>query len=399
MLIAMVGARFSGLDGVSLESAKVAEVLEASGHSVAWFGGEIGPGFEPATVERCAGFDTADNEVLERLAFDSGNPQVVSEMISDTADTIQMSLSAFLADVGADAMMVQNAWAIPMQLPLAVAAARVADEVGLPTVGHHHDFAWERPRFARCVVPDVLTRFFPPHGDHIAHVVINSIAQADLECRRGLSSTVLPNVMDFASGDRNDDGGESFRQLAGLDEGDVVLLQPTRIIERKGIEHTIELASKLDNDPKVVVTHPDDRDSHYWGRLEELAVGLGVDLRLVDAGRDRHGLSSAYAAADLVCFPSLYEGYGNALVEAVFFEKPVFVNRYPVFAADIAPLGFEFIEIDGVVDDRCVARASDVINNRSEAREIVRRNFEIGRRLLSYETAAGILDSAFSSVS
>ena len=60
-----------------------------------------------------------------------------------------------------------------------------------------------------------------------------------------------------------------------------------------------------------------------------------------------HTLHDAYLAADLITYPSLYEGYGNALLEAVFYGKPVVVNRYPVYVADIAPLGLSFIEIDG----------------------------------------------------
>ena len=44
-------------------------------------------------------------------------------------------------------------------------------------------------------------------------------------------------------------------------------------------------------------------------------------------GIDAVALADAYAAADLVCFPSLVEGFGNALVEAIYHRKPLFVNR------------------------------------------------------------------------
>ncbi len=38
----MVSTRFAGTDGVTLEAAKLAAVLEAAGHRVAWFAGELG---------------------------------------------------------------------------------------------------------------------------------------------------------------------------------------------------------------------------------------------------------------------------------------------------------------------------------------------------------------------
>jgi glycosyltransferase involved in cell wall biosynthesis len=204
--------------------------------------------------------------------------------------------------------------------------------------------------------------------------------------------------MDFESGKPAHDGGERFRELAGLDESDVVILQPTRVIRRKGIETTIELASRIPGDPKVIVTHPDDLDAEYWDELLALASDLGVDLRLVDVGRDRRALASAYAAADLVCFPSLYEGYGNALVEAVYYGSPVIVNRYPVFDSDIAPLGLDVVDLDGAVTDEAVAAAIDVVQGGRSIDASVDKNFEIGIANLSYAKAVELMEGAFSQV-
>jgi glycosyltransferase involved in cell wall biosynthesis len=268
----------------------------------------------------------------------------------------------------------------------------------LPAIGHHHDFAWERERFAHCVVPDVLEEVFPPVGDLISHIVINQDAHDELALRKGVDATVLPNVMDFATGPPLSDGGASFRELCRVDEGTRILLQPTRIIPRKGIELTIELAERLGPDVAVVVTHPDDKDDQYWGELESLAEESGVDLRLVDAGRDAASLSSAYAAADLVCFPSLYEGYGNALVETMFHRRPLFVNRYSVYERDIAPLGIAAIEIDGSITDEAVAQARRWIDDPSTAEDAIRLNTRIGLEHLSYQSVVDAFDRALSQI-
>jgi len=34
-------------------------------------------------------------------------------------------------------------------------------------------------------------------------------------------------------------------------------------------------------------------------------------------------------------YPSLFEGFGNAFLEAVYYRKPMLVNRYSIFIADI----------------------------------------------------------------
>ena len=398
MRIGMVGARFAGLDGVSLESVKLAEALARGGHDVAWFAGEVGDGFYPAMVCGSASFGSPVNVEIERQAFGEGDPVAVRAMVVDAASEIEPALCRFIDDHDLDGVIVENAWAIPMQLPLAVATARVVSERGVPTVGHHHDFSWERTRFADCSVPDLIEDVFPPSLPTVAHVVINSLAQRDLLDRRGLESCVLPNVMDFESGPPQTDGGVGFRRIAGVGAADTVLLQPTRVIPRKGIEMTIELAARLDGDPVVVVTHPDDLDHGYWAKLENQAAGLGVDLRLVDAGRDLSALASAYAAADLVCFPSLSEGYGNALVEAVYHRRPVLVNRYSVYVSDIAPLGMSFIEIDASISDESVVAANRIVKGGRSVDVTVNRNFAIGEASLSYSVAHDVIERGFAAI-
>ena len=398
MRIGMVGARFAGLDGVSLESAKLAEALVRGGHEIAWFGGEVGEGFTPSVVCDAAAFGTPENSDIERRAFSGGDSAIVRATVRDIANEIQPALGAFIDEHDLDGLIVENAWAIPMQLPLALATSRVVADRGIPTIGHHHDFWWERARFAESSIPDLIESLFPPELPSVAHVVINSLAKRDLLDRRGLDSSVLPNVMDFEADPPQGDGGDAFRRIAGIDPGDTVLLQPTRVIRRKGIEMTIDLASAMDGNPVVVVTHPDDLDDVYWAELSVQAAGSGVDLRIIDVGRELSALTSAYEAADLVCFPSLYEGYGNALVEAVYHRKPVLVNRYSVYVSDIAPLGFDFVEIDEEISSDAVARADRIVARETNSDDATERNFAIGRAHLSYGSALGVIERSFSTI-
>jgi glycosyltransferase involved in cell wall biosynthesis len=398
MRIGMVGARFAGLDGVSLESAKLAEALVRGGHEVAWFGGEVGEGFTPSVVCDAAAFGTPENSDIERQSFNGGDPDLVRAAVEDIVSEIQPALGTFIDDHDVEGLIVENAWAIPMQLPLALATARVVTNRGVPTIGHHHDFSWERDRFAQSSVPELIERFFPPALPSVAHVVINSLAKRDLLERRGLESSVLPNVMDFEAGPPHGDGGDAFRRIAGVGPGDTVLLQPTRVIRRKGIELTIDLASAMDGNPVVIITHTDDLDDAYWAELSVQAAGLGVDLRIIDVGRELSALTSAYDAADLVCFPSLYEGYGNALVEAVYHRRPVLVNRYSVYVSDIAPLGFDFVEIDEEISSEAVFRANRIITGETNSDDATERNFAIGEAALSYSSALGVVERSFSTV-
>ncbi len=96
------------------------------------------------------------------------------------------------------------------------------------------------------------------------------------------------------------------------------------------------------------------------------------------------GLGDAYAAADLVAYPSRIEGFGNALLEAFFYRCPVLVNRYEIYVRDIAPTGVECIEIDGWLTDDAVAASRRVIDDPASWADAAERNYEIGLRFFSY---------------
>ena len=131
-------------------------------------------------------------------AFDpESHPGAVRAEIDRLADLLLPVLRDWVRVNELDLIFVENAWAIPMHLPLGVALRRLVEETGLPAIGHHHDYWWERERFAQCVVPDVLDEAFPPDLPSIRHVSINSIAAGELKRRRDIKSVVIPNVFDF----------------------------------------------------------------------------------------------------------------------------------------------------------------------------------------------------------
>jgi hypothetical protein len=94
-------------------------------------------------------------------------------------------------------LIAQNALTIPLQVPLGIALTEIIAETLMPTIAHHHDFFWERTRYLINAVGDYLRMAFPPNLHNIAHVVINSQAQEELALRTGLSSMIIPNVLEF----------------------------------------------------------------------------------------------------------------------------------------------------------------------------------------------------------
>ena len=401
MRIGFIATRLSGTDGVTLEVEKWSHVLKQMGHELYFCAGELGSYAKDGHHIPKLHFADRSIQSLSRRAFEGEGEEdghQLTNQIYSFADELRAPLRKFIRENRLNLIIVQNALTIPMNIPLGICLSGLIAELGINTIAHHHDFFWERQRYQTNAILDLLDISFPAKLPTIQHVTINSIAKNRLKARRGIDSVVIPNVHDFATPPPGlDEYNRDFREALGLDKESVFILQPTRVIQRKGIELAIELVSRL-GIPKarLYITHrSDDEGLSYWHWLKREAQVMGVQVQLIDhlIGNDRaklqdhkvYSLWDAYPHADLVTFPSLYEGFGNALLETVYFRRLTVVNRYPVYNADIRPLGFKFIEMDGFVDENTILETKRLLQNPDQVREMAETNYAIAREHFSYE--------------
>ncbi len=201
---------------------------------------------------------------------------------------------------------------------------------------HHHDLPWERPS-----LPPVAG--IPPNPPHALHVAISRHAEATL-VERGFPATAIPNTFDFDEppGDR-----EGTRRSFGFAAESIVLLQPTRAIPRKNVPAAVEFARAVQ---EATGREGGGRPVHLWitgpaeDGYDETFAGLVVGSPVpVTTGRAPRA-ADAYAAADLVVFPSAWEGFGNPVVESVVHRRPLVVAGYPALD-ELIELGLETLPI------------------------------------------------------
>lgn len=191
----------------------------------------------------------------------------------------------------------------------------------------------------------------------------------------------------------------------------MLILQPTRVVSRKGIEHAVELVRRLgDKEYKLVVSHDaGDEGFEYQNFLMEYAASVGVNLHLVSrrlaekrtedsAVGKRYTLWDVYPHADMVTYPSLYEGFGNAFLEAIYFRKPLLVNRYSIYIRDIEPKGFRVVEMDGFLTSAVVEEVRRVLTDAPYRQDIVNHNFELAKRHFSYNVLEQRLGNLVSNI-
>lgn len=290
----IVSYRLGGPDGVSVEAAKWQWALSRLGFSV-------------STV---AGGGHAD-QLVEGLDIDQPEgpaPGAIDEALAD-----------------ADLVVVENLCSLPMN-PAAGAAVAAALK-GRRAVLHHHDLPWQRPQFVGWPAP--------PDDRNWLHVAINDISRSQL-AEHGIPAVTIRNAFDLrapASGAR-----VATRTALGIGDDDRLVLQPTRAIPRKDVPAAVRLAEAL--------------GATYWllgpaedGYGGELAEVLGAARVPVIHQPGRWSATDAYAACDAVLFPSTWEGFGNATVEAAIHRRPLAIGAYPV-AAELTAYGFRWFPSD-----------------------------------------------------
>jgi glycosyltransferase involved in cell wall biosynthesis len=241
-------------------------------------------------------------------------------------------------------------------------------------VFHHHDLPWQR---AGLPTPANV----PPHRPNSLHVTINDHSRVQLE-NRGFTAVTLRNAFDLEPprGDRDE-----TRTEFGFAPDDLVLLQPTRAIPRKNIPGAIAFADELarrepGHDLRLWITGPaEDGYDDVFARL------LAAATVPVTVGRAASA-ADAYAAADLILFPSTWEGFGNPVIESIAHRRPIVVGNYPVLD-ELRAFGVHLLSIDDVDEVDAWLRAPDPA--------VLERNVELVRPHCSLPDLPRRMDEAF----
>jgi hypothetical protein len=176
--IGFVSTRFAGTDGVSLEASKWAAVLAQQGYHCFWFAGELDRDPDRSLLVPEAHFKHPLIQQLHaQVCGQRSRNASITDLVHYLRSKIKRKLHNFVEHFRLDLLIVENAFAIPMNLPLGLALVEAISETQIPAIAHHHDFYWERTRYSVNAIGEYLQMAFPPSLPNIEHVVINSTAR------------------------------------------------------------------------------------------------------------------------------------------------------------------------------------------------------------------------------
>ena len=220
------------------------------------------------------------------------------------------------------------------------AAARVRDAgAGIPvirTVHHVDDFT--TPALIDCqrqaiLEPDIV-------------LVVSQHWRSLLKDEYGVDAGVVYNGVDrMRFGPIDPERRAALRQQVGAEDR-FLFLAVGGIEPRKGSVHLIEALGRLKAEAQqspvlaVVGGHSFQDYKEYreaaLASLPALGLELGRDVVLLGTVPDRE-LPAWYRAADALAFPSIKEGWGLAVLEAMAARLPVVATDIPVFREYLTP--------------------------------------------------------------
>ncbi|MBN2658192.1 MAG: glycosyltransferase family 4 protein [Spirochaetales bacterium] len=437
--ICFISGKLGDVDGVSLEVDKWIEILNAMGHDIFAVAGAFSSALKHVAQDRCLElpsirFDSEEQRYLEKMVFPhlSKHPPHLSlerkvsllEELVEKGSEVASRIYEFIQKNEIDVLIGENTNAMPMSLLAGAALHKLATEKRMAVIFHHHDFWWERSRFSHNHIESFLNQIMPPTDLGVEHVVISSYAEHILRSIKRVIPHVVYNCEDFDHPPVRDEYNSRFREDFGFSEDDLLFIQPTRVVPRKRIEDSVELVARYmerftEDAPRVhfIVSlyEGDETDNSYLQELRELAQKRGVRLHFIaervesvrreDPEKGRiYTNRDVLVNADLVTYLPVWEGFGNALLEAVAARVPIVTTTYLVYKTDIKMCGFRNIEIrdhysrDGelIITEKNLADMNKVLNNKKLSQEMVDHNFKVASREFSFKILKKSLEKILS---
>ncbi|MDC7224716.1 MAG: glycosyltransferase family 4 protein [Spirochaetales bacterium] len=426
--ICFVSGKLGDVDGVSLEVDKWIAVLQEAGHEIFTIAGRYAKPVQ--NVDGAHQFlvpeiDFASEEQksyeTQLFPFLSKRPPLIME---EELELVRSKLMAHGRDVSnqmyeiiqdheIDVLVAQNTNAMPMTLLGGIGVYLLATEMRVATIFHHHDFWWERSRFSNNNIEDLLNKIMPPADLGTEHVVISSYAAHILESIKRVKPHIINNCEDFEEPPVLDDYNRDFRRELGYSEEDILIVQPTRIVPRKRIEDSVRLVGQFqerypDLAPRVKfiisLYQGDELDDSYIHSIMGMAERLNVKVDLIaervaairgtdEEGRKLYTNRDVLVNGDIVTYLPVWEGFGNALLEAIAAKAPIVTTTYLVYKTDIMGVGLKTIEVRDdydqygrlIITEDVIEKMHRALTDKVYRKEMVETSFTVANEHFGYE--------------
>ncbi len=400
--LAVISSRLKCVDAISVEADKWIDKYVKLGYNVHLISGKFG---EPTDLHK---FELPEMDykhpevrgiksILFSAKLDKQGNKAADILMNSLVKRIKGPLKNYLVTNKIQILSIEDALVSMKNLPLAVALSQIVKELDIPTISRYHYLPWDNPYFSKFDNMSKVLQSLPPVSRNIAHITTTNSAQEKLLKDRKINSKVIPNTIDLDKLNSPDWYNKDFRKDLGIAPGQLIFLQPTRVKRNKYVERSIKLIAELNDIMKkdnvlLITGSPVYSRGNYFEEIIKKTDKMGVKVIFANdrifLGRHEnpeqkfYSIHDAYVNADVILYPNTGDGFGNPVIEAAAYKKPIVVNSFPNLK-NFLDKGFKFIVIEQKIDAEVVSDTYELVSDKAKSAEIVQSNFELLKKYFS----------------
>lgn len=231
----------------------------------------------------------------------------------------------------------------------AILGRMIADHLSIPLVATIHEHAPEKKPFGQGLCQLIFQRL------GIDALIAPSDFYFSRAVKLGFPVERIHQIIHGVSQERLTTSSKNSTSLWDVPSGSVVVVVVARIYPPKGISTLIEAAKILKKDPRfrLIIVGPDGPGPYAPEIRERIKTYKLEDIVQLTGEVSPSKIPAILTAADIIVAPSLAEGFGLSVVEAMLLGKPVIASNVgglaQIIRNDISGLLVEPGNIEGFV--------------------------------------------------
>ncbi|NQU78292.1 glycosyltransferase family 4 protein [Candidatus Woesearchaeota archaeon] len=407
--LAVIASRLKCVDAISVDAENWINKFVNKGYNVHLIAGKFGepvnlPIFELHEMDYKHPEVRGVKSIMFSSKLDKQGRKAADILIDRLVKRIKGPLKNYLVKNKIEVLCIEDALGSLKNVPLNIALTQIVSELGLPTISHYHYLHWINPYFAKFNNFPKITNNLPPKLKNITHITNTENARLRLLADKRVSSSIIPNTIDTDKLSTIDDYNSDFRKALGINDDQLIFLQPTRVKRNKYVERSIKLVAEINDITKkdnvlLITGSPIYSRGNYFEEIVRKMNKQGVKIifandrvfmsRHQNSEQKFYSIHDAYLHSDVVIYPTAGDAFGNPIIESVAYRKPLVVNNFSNLNGFLNK-GFKFVVMDQKVDAEVVSDTYQLITDNDKRQDIVEHNYN----LLKKHYSSDVLDEA-----
>jgi hypothetical protein len=400
--IGFIATHFNGIDHVSFESYIWRDVLTQMGHECFYFAGESNQAEERTVIVPEASTQHDDIKLLHRELYENGKrSSKTSGTIQALRFHIKQHLHQFLQTFDINILIVENALALPANIPLGLALSEVIGETDITCLARHHNFAWEQLQYRHSPARDYLLSSFPPKLPSVEHIVATRAHADELAMRVGVHARIIPYVRDFHNPLELTTSPDELTDEMGLPAETRMVLSTSPLRPSSQIEGVLAYIARMEHKPELILTSlASEQDPSYLKFIMETADLLQIKVHLMGERlkalvpeRERliAQFGGLFKGSDFTLTMGQTQEAAAEAINAIYFGVPMLSFRHNAALRELKRMGFQFLEIENPPHLEAVRAVEVALEDTEQVHALVEHNFQLGVEHLSLDTLRGEL--------